>query len=806
MFVATPGLTVHPRMGTFLLEEIEGYNAITIHHQPPKADPNAKPPIPEMEDMNIPLVLWDPNRCSWEPKEVLHNFDVTINQLADSYVETGVLFKEEAAQTISMPLQSVVNALNAQCQSEDAVLPYSPSPDEITDFLNEQMAAAAEDDSFANFALNMEPPDTSLTREDRIAKILSGLNPEQLKAVEYVGHPQCVIAGAGTGKTGVLTKKIAWLIEHENVDPTRILAVTFTNKAAEEMRKRVGALVSTTALPEISTFHAFCRRLLNRHKNMLDLLGWSGNVSIADRSASETLAHRAIKARKLKTVSSGEVVGLASRLKDWSDLGPRVLDPEEEKALYDYTYALKESRQMDFGDLISSAVQILELCPSILEKERARLDWVLVDEYQDLNAIQYQLLRLLAGESPNVFIVGDPDQSIYGWRGADYQKILHFKDDFKDAEIFPLVQNYRSTKSILAAANHIIGQNLDRYEKDLWTELPKGPPVLCVKWDDRDQEASEIANCITRTLNSGRTYKDFAVLYRANAMSRKFEEVFMRLSIPYRMLGVNGFYERMEIKDFIAYFKSALNPRDGLSLERIGNKPSRKLSEKSISEIRGWIHRQGGSAMQIWQALSDTGAELKSKMAREGAKQLGRHMLKLASYETDPNGAFNYILENMGYQQMLLQKKDDVVAPHERLENIAELRNVVTEGETLRDLIDKAALCCNDQKDSKKATEEDDNRVTLATIHAAKGLEFPVVFLVGLEEGRFPSAMALNDAATGISEERRLCYVGITRAREYLCLSYSQHVFDKGKVKESSPSPFFQSLQKFIEEQKATGA
>ena len=804
VFVATPGLMVHTHMGTYQLEDIEDYKAITIHHQPPKADPNAKPPIPEMEDMDIPLVLWDPARTKWSPRDVLHEFDVTINEMADNALDYGVLFKE-ANTTVSLPLQIIVNLLNEKCRQEGAVIPYRPTTEDINSILADESTEVSQEEQLGDFGMPDVPfiddaADTT-TKEERIQKILSGLNAEQKKAVEYIGKPQCVIAGAGTGKTGVLTKKIAWLIEAQNIDPTRILAVTFTNKAAGEMKKRVSNMVSTNAIPEISTFHAFCRRLLNRNSTMLELLGWSSDVSIADRSVSETLANRAIKARKLKSVSAGNVVGLASSLKDWSSLDARVLDPEEIKALYDYTYALKESRQMDFGDLISSAVQILELCPYVLEKERARLDWILVDEYQDLNAIQYRLLQLLCGESPNVFVVGDPDQSIYGWRGADYQKILHFKDDFKDTEITPLVQNYRSTKSILAAANHIIGQNEERFEKDLWTELPKGPPVLCTKWENRDQETTEIANCILRTLRSGRFYKDFAVLYRANAMSRKFEETFMRLGIPYRMLGANGFYERMEIKDFIAYFKTALNPHDSLSLERIGNKPSRKLSDKSISEIRGWIHRQSGNAMEIWQGLYNTGAELKSKMACEGAKQLGHHMLMLASFENAPNSAFNYILDIMGYRHMLLEKNDDV-NPHERLENIDELRNVLSEGETLRDLIDKAALCNKDQKDSKKADADDDNRVTLATIHAAKGLEFPVVFLVGLEDGRFPSAMALNDAATGLSEERRLCYVGITRAREYLCMSWCQHVTDKGKEREMKPSEFFLSVKEFFEKQK----
>ncbi len=603
-----------------------------------------------------------------------------------------------------------------------------------------------------------------------MGELVSSLNPMQRRAVLHGEGPLLILAGAGSGKTRTLTHRVAHLIGERGVEPWRILAVTFTNKAAAEMRERLERLLGKEQLPWVSTFHSACARILRRE---IEVLGFASNFVIYDdrdqeRLLKECLDELSIPEQTLNARLAGALIDGAKN----KGLSPRDCARsdgwhEEIGRLYDrYQAKLRRANALDFGDLLVTTVRLFVECPAVLDRYRHRFLHVLVDEYQDTNAVQYQLTNLLASEHRNLCVVGDDDQSIYRWRGAEIGNILDFERDYPDAVIIRLEQNYRSTGNILAAAAGVVACNTERKGKKLWTRNPGGEKVALACLSDDLDESRFVAAEIARLRGEGHERRDIAVFYRTNAQSRSLEEAFVRNCIPYSVVGGVKFFSRTEVKDILAYLRVLVNPVDSLSAKRIVNVPARGIGGATVQKITALEEEAGGFFPACVAAirrdlLTPTAADKVQSFVNlmEGF----RRRLERVPYPQ----LTAQLIEEAGYGPML--REDGSAEARERLQNLVELLKGMEEHagceDTLQDYLEQVALVTD--VDSYDNTAD---RVTLMTLHAAKGLEFPVVFITGMEEGLFPhSRVAEGD----LEEERRLCYVGMTRAMRKLHLTHA---------------------------------
>jgi DNA helicase-2/ATP-dependent DNA helicase PcrA len=626
---------------------------------------------------------------------------------------------------------------------------------------------------------------------------LVGLNPEQRRAVETTEGPLLIQAGAGSGKTKTLTHRIAYLIASQKATPFNILAVTFTNKAAKEMRTRVGQLLGAdpdnrSFMPYMGTFHGICVRLLRQDG---ESIGIPRSFVIFDESDRQSAIKQASKQVSIdeKAFPPRLIGGLISSAKN-EMLSPTAYasaanSPAQKAAaeVYPlYQQALHDASALDFDDLINRTVQMLQKFPSIAEKWQRQFSYIMIDEYQDTNTAQYTLIKKLTGKDNNLAVVGDDWQSIYMWRGADFQNILNFEKDYKDCTIIKLEQNYRSTKNILAAAHAIITKNQQRSDKELWTEAGDGLPVQMLQVSSERAEGDAIIRRIRGGVDGGvRHLKDYAVLYRTNAQSRSIEEAFVHYGIPYRVVGGVRFYDRKEIKDLVAYLRLIFQPEDRISFERIVNVPSRGIGARSVENFMQWKGQR--SLLEALTTASEC-SEVTAK-ARKNLSELGDALARLRAIvdETTVAGLIDALLRRIGYLEYL---SDGTPQGETRQENVKELLSVAQEYQDvgIEGFLEEVALVSD-----LDSADFNGDAVTLMTLHAAKGLEFPVVFLVGLEESIFPHSRALYDQ-NEMEEERRLCYVGMTRAREELYMLYATSRMLYGGVQHNPPSRFLSEI------------
>lgn len=626
----------------------------------------------------------------------------------------------------------------------------------------------------------------------------------QQEAVKQKDGAVLILAGAGSGKTGALTVRIADMLE-KGISPYSILAITFTNKAAREMRERVDKLAGAAAQDVwISTFHSTCVRLLRRE---IDKIGYSKDFSIYDADDQEKVMKEVFKEQNMSITDKRYTVKYAvsaiGRMKEemisWEDYLKEV-DKADIRAwktakVYEaYQTRLFKNNALDFDDLIYKTVYLFRTRPDVLEKYQERFKYIMVDEYQDTNTSQYELIRLLASKYGNLCVVGDDDQSIYGWRGANIRNILDFEKDFPNARVIKLEQNYRSTKNILTAANSIIKNNKSRKDKTLWTENNTGSVIHVFKAENEVEEAVFVSETIDKNaLNGKADYNDFAVLYRTNAQSRAIEDRFVKKGIPYKLFGGVRFYERKEIKDILAYLKLLDNPSDTVALKRIINVPKRGIGDKSIEAAEEIAAERN---IPLFSALGRAAEypELKSR-----AKKLVDFYdficgVKKRSENMTVSELINAVAEETGYKgELEADGSDDAEM---RIENIDELASKAVEFEktteepTLSAFLEDVALVADID-----GYNETDDAVVLMTLHSAKGLEFPYVFMIGMEEGLFPGSRAIMSGdEKQIEEERRLCYVGITRAKKELFMSYASHRMQHGLIQYNAPSRFLAEL------------
>ncbi len=630
-------------------------------------------------------------------------------------------------------------------------------------------------------------------------QLLIGLNPEQQRAVETTEGPLLIQAGAGSGKTKTLTHRIAYLIANHKATPYNILAVTFTNKAAKEMRARVAELLSANAddrgfMPYMGTFHGICVRLLRQDG---EHVGISRSFVIFDESDRLAAIKRASKQLMIddKAFPPRVISGLISSAKN--DLvSPQVYagmvsSPAQKTAAQVYPIyesVLREASALDFDDLINRTVQLLETQESIRIKWQDQFKYIMIDEYQDTNAAQYKLVKLLTNNQHNIAVVGDDWQSIYSWRGADFRNILNFEKDYKNCTIIKLEQNYRSTKHILDAAHAVITKNAQRSDKKLWTDSGDGLPVQLLPVGNERAEGEAIIRRVRNGIDGGqRSYRDYAVLYRTNAQSRSIEEALVHYGIPYRVVGGVRFYDRKEIKDIVAYLRLIFQPDDYVSFERIVNIPSRGLGAKSLSNFFAW---QRQNQMSLTQALNQANQcpDLTPK-AKQSLSELGDILdsLRTINDDTNVNGLIDSLIRRIDYLHFI---DDGTTQGEARAENVKELLSVAQEYQDagLAGFLEEVALVSD-----LDGADFDGDAVTLMTLHAAKGLEFPVVFMTGLEESVFPHSRALYDQSE-MEEERRLCYVGMTRARQELYMIYASSRLLYGGVQHNPPSRFLSEI------------
>lgn len=619
--------------------------------------------------------------------------------------------------------------------------------------------------------------------------ILEGLNGPQRTAVTYCEGPLLVLAGAGSGKTSVLTRKLAYLVQEKGVAPHRLLAVTFTNKAAQEMASRVGDLLAgELAGMTVSTFHAWGLRWLIGQGARLEAKGLPRSFVIFDRGDCRGLVKRLRQEFNLdeSRYDTGWILSEMSRGKtecDLTTLSPQTLVQPWSDFYARYQEELRRQGALDFDDLLVLPLHLMLTDGVALEETRARYDWILVDEYQDVNRLQYRLLRLLTGTGTPLMVVGDPDQSIYGWRGADMAMILRFEKDFPGARTVVLDQNYRSTGVILEAANAVIRNNADRRPKDLWTARDRGETIYTLMARNQEEESRFVADEIEQLRSRGYRYGDMAILYRMNALSRLYEQRLVESGIPYRIVRGTSFYERREVKDVLAYLRLAVNPRDRASLERIGNVPTRGLGAKSMEKLVAHLEvLDDDEPARIWESVASSSAGLKGK-AGQGAAALAGHMTELLRRGDSFSDALRYVLAEVDYGAFLAQY--DREGWEERVENVLELLSVVPPGLPLAETLAEIALFTD-----QESLGDEEDQVNLLTLHAAKGLEFPVVFLVAMEEGIFPHSRCLDENREGLEEERRLCYVGMTRAEDRLYLSGARSRLLFGSVQANGFSRF----------------
>ncbi len=635
-----------------------------------------------------------------------------------------------------------------------------------------------------------------------MTSILDGLNDVQRTAAETAAGPLLIIAGAGSGKTRTLTHRIAYLIKEKGVRPHNILAVTFTNKAANAMKERILNLlgeVQEYETPTIGTFHSVCIRILRKY---IHLLNFENSFVIYDTNDQVVLMKRIMKSRSIdeKQVNPKAVLNYISQAKnqligpdEYSNYSGNYFTEKVGELYIAYQKELSINNALDFDDIIMKTVLLFKNLPEVLKHYQERYTYISVDEYQDTNHAQYTLIKMLAEKYRNICVIGDPDQSIYSWRGANMQNILDFEKDYPDAVVVKLEQNYRSTKVILDAAHSIIEKNRKRKDKRLWTDREGGENLKI--WSARDErdEAMQVVREITRHLKSHESpvYKDFAVLYRTNAQSRVLEESFMRFGIPYKVVGSVNFYERKEIRDIVAYLRLIHNPDDSVSLMRIINTPARKIGPKSLEILQTFANHYDISmfrAMERANEISDLGSKA---LPVENFIKMIRHFQSL-NQEFAAAGVIKHVIMESGYREFLLE--DKTPDGEARLQNIQELASVANKyealepGQSLSTFLEEIALISDLDK-----LNDRDNAVTLMTLHSAKGLEFPIVFLTGLEEGIFPHSRSLFEPQE-LEEERRLMYVGLTRAMDFLYLLYAERRMVYGEFKSSAPSQFLNDI------------
>ncbi|RFB10222.1 DNA helicase PcrA [Bacillus sp. HNG] len=614
-------------------------------------------------------------------------------------------------------------------------------------------------------------------------KLLAGLNEQQQEAVKATDGPLLIMAGAGSGKTRVLTHRIAYLMVEKQVAPWNILAITFTNKAAREMKERVQGILGGAAEDIwISTFHSMCVRILRRD---IDRLGFNRNFSILDTTDQLSVIKNILKEKNIdpKKFDPRSILGTISSAKnelqtpeDYEKTAGGMYEQIVSDVYKLYQKRLRKNQALDFDDLIMTTIQLFKRVPEVLEFYQRKFQYIHVDEYQDTNRAQYILVKLLASRFKNLCVVGDSDQSIYRWRGADIANILSFEKDYKNAKVILLEQNYRSTQRILKAANKVIQNNMNRKAKNLWTENDEGNKIFYYRADSESGEAQFVAGKIRELVDGGkRSYKDIAILYRTNAQSRVMEEVLLKSNINYQIVGGIKFYDRKEIKDILAYLRVIANPDDDISLTRIINVPKRGIGATSIDKIANYAIAQDLSIFQALQEVEQIGLSAKITNSLREFRDLINNWDQMQDY-LSVTELVESVLEKTGYLEAL--KTEKTLESQSRIENIEEFLSVTQNFEKANDdkslvafLTDLALVADIDKLEEDE--NDKNNAVVLMTLHSAKGLEFPVVFLMGMEEGVFPHSRSLMEEAE-MEEERRLAYVGITRAEEELYISNAQ--------------------------------
>lgn len=634
--------------------------------------------------------------------------------------------------------------------------------------------------------------------------LLNGMNDRQTEAVQTTEGPLLIMAGAGSGKTRVLTHRIAYLIDEKMVNPWNILAITFTNKAAREMRERAEKLKTEAQDCLIATFHSMCVRILRREA---DHIGYNRNFTIVDPGEQRTLMKRILKNLNLdpKKWNERAILGTISNAKNdlidevaYANLADDMYTEIVAKCYTAYQKELRQSEAMDFDDLIMLTLRLFDQNPDVLTYYQQRYQYIHVDEYQDTNHAQYQLVKLLASRFKNICVVGDADQSIYGWRGADMQNILDFEKDYPEAKVVLLEENYRSTKTILQAANEVIRNNRNRRPKNLWTQNEDGEEIVYYRANDEQDEALFVARTIDQLSREGYSHKDFAVLYRTNAQSRTVEEALLKSNIPYTMVGGTKFYSRKEIRDVISYLNLIANPSDNISYERVVNEPKRGVGPGTVEKIRNFASSQEISLLDA--SANILLSPVKGKAA-QAVYDFANMLLDMRERLDDftVTKLVEAVLEKTGYATALAAQA--TLESQARIENIEEFLSVTKNFDESPDNpanesgLDKLSRFLNDLALIADTDDGDteSSEVTLMTLHAAKGLEFPVVFLIGMEENVFPLSRASEDEDE-LEEERRLAYVGITRAEKILYLTNANSRMLYGKTNYNHPTRFLREI------------
>ncbi len=629
--------------------------------------------------------------------------------------------------------------------------------------------------------------------------LLTNLNPPQKEAVLHGEGPMLILAGAGSGKTRVITNRIAYLIRERGVRPWNILAVTFTNKAAKEMAERVAKLLGGGDVPQISTFHAACGRILRRD---IHQLGFQSSFAIYDDRDSDRLLKDVIAGMDLDEKRFA-VKAVSGRIDDFKNRGlfPEDIGSVPPGDVYTrkvveiyaaYQERLKKCNALDFGDMMIQVVRLLKRFPDVCREYQERFQWLLVDEYQDTNPVQYDLIRLLAGERKNLCVVGDDDQSIYSWRGADIRNILEFEKDFPRVKIIRLEQNYRSTSTILAAAGAVVKQNFGRKGKTLWTENPAGEKIRYERVESDREEAAFVSREIGQLRNGGNPLDEIAVFYRTNAQSRLIEEALVGSALPYHIVGGVRFYSRLEVKDILAYLRVLDNPADEVSLKRIINVPARGIGNTTVDKISLQAFQRGGTFFDALQDATRDGLLSASPRGKIAAFVALLDGFRTASASSSLADLTRSVMQGSGYLDRLKNSRDEDAA--ERLENLEQLLAAIEEFSEknpesgLSEFLEQVSLVSDLEQG-----EVGQPSVTLMTLHAAKGLEFKAVFMVGMEERLFPHVRSLDDL-DGMEEERRLCYVGMTRARERLYLLNARRRYLFGQEQHNQVSRFLKDI------------
>nr|WP_221437339.1 DNA helicase PcrA [Gracilibacillus halotolerans] len=630
---------------------------------------------------------------------------------------------------------------------------------------------------------------------------MNGLNKQQQEAVRHTEGPLLIMAGAGSGKTRVLTHRIAYLIDEKEVAPRNILAITFTNKAAREMKNRIEKLVGADGNNMwVSTFHSMCVRILRRD---IDRIGYSRNFTILDGGDQLTLIKNIMKDRNMDTKKFepraflGAISSAKNELVTPDQYNENVGDfftRQIGEVYKEYQRLLMKNQALDFDDLIMQTIHLFRRVPEVLEYYQRRFQYIHVDEYQDTNHAQYILVKLLATRFKNLCVVGDSDQSIYAWRGADIKNILSFEKDYPNSKVVLLEQNYRSTKSILKAANFVIERNTSRKPKKLWTENSDGNKINYYQAETEREEGLYVAQQIEQLIQDNKyQYSDVAILYRTNAQSRAIEETFMKANIPYQMVGGTKFYERKEIKDMLAYLRLIVNPNDDISFVRVVNEPKRGIGKTSIDKLQAYAAMNDISLYTAVQEADFVGLSAKATKALVQFGQMIKNWEQQQEF-LSATEMVEEVLDKTGYEQMLQNERS--IEAQTRLENLEEFMTVTknfeqsTEDKTLVNFLTELALISDIDRVDEDV--DDNDKVTMMTLHSAKGLEFPVVFLIGMEENVFPHSRSLMDDDE-MEEERRLAYVGITRAEQVLHLTHAKMRTLYGRTN-------FNPISRFIEE------